>query len=198
MTDQNELSFDEFDELQNPREEVTDFETITDQALKRRSFFKGGLALGLSSLVMGAGVGSFMPRAMASSDLLLILSRPVRKIQLRYQQALNGKLSFAGGILFGQMGKSSIIRQGGQGPVRNCPLAIIMMVCRYFSIMANIYLLLTMNIPTGKSSMQVARANLRTLMIFEREKLRMVSPWLRSWNGMVNGKLLRIVHTIVE
>lgn len=69
MTDQNELSFDEFDELQNPREEVTDFETITDQALKRRSFFKGGLALGLSSLVMGAGVGSFMPRAMASSRL---------------------------------------------------------------------------------------------------------------------------------
>lgn len=68
MTDTRELSFDEFDELQNPREDATDFEKLTDAALARRGFMKGGLALGLGSLVLGAAMG-LSRDAMATSRL---------------------------------------------------------------------------------------------------------------------------------
>ncbi len=68
MTDTRDLSFDEFDELQNPRDEATDFEKLTDAALARRSFMKGGLALGLGSLVLGASMGVGRD-AMATSRL---------------------------------------------------------------------------------------------------------------------------------
>ena len=46
MTRQDELSFDDFDDLQNPRPEETDFDRVVDAALSRRGFMGGVFALG--------------------------------------------------------------------------------------------------------------------------------------------------------
>ncbi|WP_169568285.1 PhoX family protein [Sneathiella limimaris] len=68
MIDREDLTFDEFDEIENPGPEQTDFEILTDKMLARRSFMKGGLALGLGSLVLGSTVLSSRD-AMATSRL---------------------------------------------------------------------------------------------------------------------------------
>jgi uncharacterized protein len=46
-------SFDDFDELNNPRPEETDFARIAERALSRRSFLGGTVAVGATALVMG-------------------------------------------------------------------------------------------------------------------------------------------------
>jgi len=62
------LSFDEFDELQDPREEETEFAQIAERALSRRAFLGGGVAVGATALVMGTT--ALTPfRAKASSRL---------------------------------------------------------------------------------------------------------------------------------
>ncbi|MGO1119981.1 PhoX family protein [Rhodovibrionaceae bacterium A322] len=48
-----ELSFDEFDEVNSPRSEVTDFDGVVDRAMSRRGFLGKGLALGATAFVMG-------------------------------------------------------------------------------------------------------------------------------------------------
>ena len=47
------LSFDAFDELNNPRPEPTDFARITEKMVSRRSFLGGAAALGATAAVMG-------------------------------------------------------------------------------------------------------------------------------------------------
>ncbi|WP_299381294.1 PhoX family phosphatase [uncultured Kiloniella sp.] len=49
-----DLSFDEFDEIINPGPEVTGFERVVEKALSRRNFLGGGLAIGASALVLGS------------------------------------------------------------------------------------------------------------------------------------------------
>jgi len=51
--EQNNLSFDEFDELNNPGPETTDFQVLADNAVSRRGFLAGGAAFGLGAFVMG-------------------------------------------------------------------------------------------------------------------------------------------------
>lgn len=46
MTDKNEISFDDFDEVINPRPEECDFDRIVEAALTRRGFLGGVLAVG--------------------------------------------------------------------------------------------------------------------------------------------------------
>jgi len=53
-TDQKRLSFDEFDEANFPREADTEFSTIVDTVLCRRSFLSASAAFGLGAFVMGS------------------------------------------------------------------------------------------------------------------------------------------------
>ncbi len=48
-----ELSFDEFDELDNPRPETSDFDMVVEEALSRRGFLGGVLAFGTASFLLG-------------------------------------------------------------------------------------------------------------------------------------------------
>ncbi|MCV2882850.1 PhoX family protein [Actibacterium sp. XHP0104] len=67
MKDQNtqDLSWDEFDELRDPRPETCDFDHVVDRALSRRGFLGGVLAFGSGAAAMGAGLmGSTSARAM--------------------------------------------------------------------------------------------------------------------------------------
>lgn len=47
------LSFDEFDEVNYPRRETTDFEKITDRVLSRRRFLGGSAKLGAAAFLLG-------------------------------------------------------------------------------------------------------------------------------------------------
>ena len=53
--EKSELSWDEWDELNDPRPEENDFDRVVDQALSRRGFMSGVLAFGSGAAVMGAG-----------------------------------------------------------------------------------------------------------------------------------------------
>ena len=53
-TDNQEISFDEFDEIHSPGPEVTEFEQIADRFMSRRSFLRGTAAVGASAFVLGA------------------------------------------------------------------------------------------------------------------------------------------------
>ncbi len=46
-------SFDDFDDIHYPRPEATDFSKIVEEAISRRSFIKGSIALGTSAFIMG-------------------------------------------------------------------------------------------------------------------------------------------------
>lgn len=50
------ISFDDFDELNSPRPAKSDFEGVVDRMLSRRGFLSGGLKLGAASLAMGFGI----------------------------------------------------------------------------------------------------------------------------------------------
>ncbi|MEL6519962.1 MAG: PhoX family phosphatase [Pseudomonadota bacterium] len=52
--DQQELSFDDWDELKFPRAEVQDFDRVVESAISRRGFLSGVLAFGSGAAVMGA------------------------------------------------------------------------------------------------------------------------------------------------
>ncbi|MEH6544789.1 MAG: PhoX family phosphatase [Sneathiella sp.] len=49
-----EISFDEFDEINNPPPVTTDFEAITEIVLSRRRFLGSGVAFGASAFVLGS------------------------------------------------------------------------------------------------------------------------------------------------
>ena len=52
----DDLSFDEHDELINPRAEETDFDRVVESALSRRGFLGGVLAFGSGAAAMGGGL----------------------------------------------------------------------------------------------------------------------------------------------
>ena len=54
--DPNQLSADDWDELNFPRPDVQDFDRVVDRALSRRGFLGGVLAFGSGAAVMGAGL----------------------------------------------------------------------------------------------------------------------------------------------
>ena len=54
--DTRHLSWDEWDELQRPAPETTDFDRIVDAAISRRGFLGGVLAFGSGAAVMGTGL----------------------------------------------------------------------------------------------------------------------------------------------
>ncbi|MAI45174.1 MAG: PhoX family phosphatase [Hyphomicrobiaceae bacterium TMED74] len=49
----SELSFDEFDEIDNSRRQESDFDVVVEEALSRRGFMGGVLAFGTASFLMG-------------------------------------------------------------------------------------------------------------------------------------------------
>ena len=53
--DTYDLSWDEWDELQRPAAETTEFDAVVDKAINRRGFLSGVLAFGSGAAVMGAG-----------------------------------------------------------------------------------------------------------------------------------------------
>lgn len=57
MTDQNiqDLSFDEYDELRDPRPAGNGFDDVVEAAISRRGFMGGALVLGSGAMVMGPG-----------------------------------------------------------------------------------------------------------------------------------------------
>lgn len=55
VNDTYDLSWDEWDELQRPAAETTDFDAVVDKAISRRGFLSGVLAFGSGAAVMGAG-----------------------------------------------------------------------------------------------------------------------------------------------
>ena len=55
-TPNHDLSFDDWDEVNFPRDEVQDFDRIVDSALSRRGFLSGALAFGSGADAMGTGL----------------------------------------------------------------------------------------------------------------------------------------------
>ncbi|WP_158967055.1 PhoX family protein [Chachezhania sediminis] len=51
-----DLSFDDFDELRDPRPASSDFDTVVERAISRRGFLGGVLAFGSGAMAMGAGM----------------------------------------------------------------------------------------------------------------------------------------------
>ncbi|MEM7299560.1 MAG: PhoX family phosphatase [Pseudomonadota bacterium] len=49
----NEISFDEFDDINNPRPEETEFDAVVESALSRRGFLGGTMAFGLGTFLLG-------------------------------------------------------------------------------------------------------------------------------------------------
>ena len=56
--DPKELSWDDFDELRDPRPATSDFDAVVNRALDRRGFLAGVLAFGSGAAVMGTGLFS--------------------------------------------------------------------------------------------------------------------------------------------
>jgi secreted PhoX family phosphatase len=54
--DTSHLSWDDWDELQSPRPDVTEFDSIVDNAMSRRGFLGRALAFGSGAAVMGSGL----------------------------------------------------------------------------------------------------------------------------------------------
>ena len=61
-----ELSFDEFDEINYPRPEVTEFDEVVERAMSRRGFFGKCLAFGAAAFVMGSTALTPVARAASS------------------------------------------------------------------------------------------------------------------------------------
>ncbi len=62
-----DLSWDEFDELRQPRADKSDFDAVVDRAISRRGFLGGVLAFGSGAAVFGSGVLGSATSARAAS-----------------------------------------------------------------------------------------------------------------------------------
>ena len=60
----NEVSFDEFDEIENPRPATSDFDNVVEDALSRRGFLGGVLAFGTGAFLVGTA--TFKPVSAAT------------------------------------------------------------------------------------------------------------------------------------
>ena len=65
--DTNKLSWDEWDELQNPPPAVTDFDRVVEKAVSRRGFLGGVLAFGSAAAAMGT-LGNLMSSTAAHAQ----------------------------------------------------------------------------------------------------------------------------------
>jgi secreted PhoX family phosphatase len=54
--DSSDLSWDEFDEMRDPRPEENGFDAVVDRAISRRGFLGGALAFGSGAAVFGSGL----------------------------------------------------------------------------------------------------------------------------------------------
>ncbi|MFN4011421.1 MAG: PhoX family protein [Pannonibacter sp.] len=81
MTDinKNDLSWDEWDELQTPPPAVTDFDKVVESALSRRGFLSGILAMGSAAAAMGSlsGVGALMSSTSAEASTSRFAFKPI-------------------------------------------------------------------------------------------------------------------------
>lgn len=81
MTDinKNDLSWDEWDELQTPPPAVTDFDKVVESALSRRGFLGGILAMGSAAAAMGSlsGVGALMSSTSAEASTSRFAFKPI-------------------------------------------------------------------------------------------------------------------------
>jgi len=66
-TKAKDLSFDAFDEINNPPPAVTDFDRVVERAASRRDFLGGLAAFGAAAFVMGAGGLGAANRALAAT-----------------------------------------------------------------------------------------------------------------------------------
>lgn len=65
----DDLSWDEFDELRDPRPAENDFDRVVEAAISRRGFLSGVLAFGSGAMAFGTGLltsGSARAQAAAS------------------------------------------------------------------------------------------------------------------------------------
>ncbi|MDD9733532.1 PhoX family phosphatase [Mameliella sp. AT18] len=62
-----DLSWDDFDEMRDPRPAQTDFDAVVERAISRRGFLGGALAFGSGAAVFGAGVLSSATSARAQA-----------------------------------------------------------------------------------------------------------------------------------
>jgi len=98
--DPPDLSFDEFDEMNDPRVETTDFERIAERFISRRSFLRGTAAMGASAMVLGAasfaaheaqaatGWISFEPVAANGADAITVPKGFKSQVVLRWGDPL--------------------------------------------------------------------------------------------------------------
>ena len=63
-----EISFDDYDELVNPRSDTCDFDDIVEAAISRRGFMGGVLAFGGASLLAGTSSLISPEQAMAAPN----------------------------------------------------------------------------------------------------------------------------------
>lgn len=75
----NDLSWDEWDELQTPPPAVTDFDKVVESALSRRGFLGGILAMGSAAAAMGSlsGVGALMSSTSAEASTSRFAFKPI-------------------------------------------------------------------------------------------------------------------------
>ena len=78
MTDinKNDLSWDEWDELQTPPPAVTDFDKVVESALSRRGFLGGILAMGSAAAAMGT-LGNLMSTTSAEAATSRFAFKPI-------------------------------------------------------------------------------------------------------------------------
>ncbi|MCT4553208.1 MAG: PhoX family phosphatase [Pelagimonas sp.] len=68
IKDTTDLSWDEFDELRDPRPEENDFDKVVDAALSRRGFLGGVLAFGSGAVAFGSGLMGSTTAARAATS----------------------------------------------------------------------------------------------------------------------------------
>ncbi|MDJ0613866.1 MAG: PhoX family phosphatase, partial [Rhizobiaceae bacterium] len=82
-SDFHDLSFDEFDEIGNPRPEYSEFDDVVERAISRRGFMQGTLSVGAAAFVTGvagqgvtiakaAGRFGFKPVAASTADTIVV------------------------------------------------------------------------------------------------------------------------------
>ncbi|SEK86034.1 PhoX family protein [Pacificibacter marinus] len=101
-TDIVDLSWDDFDEMRDPRVDTNGFDAVVDRAVSRRGFLGGALAFGSGAAVMGTGLFSsttaakadghmkfaFKPIDIATDDLIHVPTGYESNVLVRWGDAL--------------------------------------------------------------------------------------------------------------
>ena len=78
QTNDQDISFDEFDEVRNPPPDVSDFERVVERRVARRAFLRGSAALGAAFI--GGGASSLAPRSAEAAARLAFAEVPVNTL----------------------------------------------------------------------------------------------------------------------